>query len=68
VLTIKFVANKKSIPNAKHCAHSLSVSRASKTILLEESEAIRFLGSARRAQLFNDPHSVAAIDYIPKTF
>jgi hypothetical protein len=33
--------------------------------LLEDSESIRFLGSARRARLLNDPRLVAAIDYFP---
>jgi hypothetical protein len=57
------------IPNAKHCAHSLSTSRASETNLAKDpSEAIRLLGSASRARLLNDPCSVFAIDYISVTF
>jgi hypothetical protein len=36
--------------------------------LLGDSEAIRFLGSARRVRLLNDPHPVAAIDYFSTAF
>jgi hypothetical protein len=36
--------------------------------LLEDSEAIRLLGSARRAQVLNDPRLVSAIDYFSTVF
>jgi hypothetical protein len=36
--------------------------------MLEDSNAFRFLGSARRVWLLNDPCPVAVIDYFPKAF
>jgi hypothetical protein len=67
-MVVAEVAENKTLRARTHCGRAESPKPAALEFLLGNSDAIRFLGSAKRARLLNDPRPVAAIFYFSMAF